>query len=243
VLLIISTYLFTAALDAPDSLKRWMLYVLVTALAVYCQLFAYLVVLAQWLSLRVKDVRLIGLRRMVFVGSALAVLTAPMVAFALFQNKGQLDWVQPLTSVRLLAFLRIFVGSAAATSAISSNTLLGFYAVLSVIGLATFHRQNSKTKRRGMMLVGWLILPITLIIVVSLRTPIFVDRFMLMCLPALLLLAAVGITRLLESKSQTYKAIAIAVVIALIGLSIAEDVKQYRALTAENNNWRNMTHV
>jgi mannosyltransferase len=239
-LLIVSTQLFIAATEEGGATKRWIAYVVVTALAAYCHLFSGFVVLAQWLSLRRRDLASIGTKRVLMIGGSLSVLTAPIVAFAAFQNKGQLDWVQPLTTDEFVGFLRTFVGSATATATVSNSVLLVAYALMCAAALTTLLRNWPRFRAHSNLLILWLMLPIAVTAFVSFKKSIFVDRFMLMCLPALLLLAAVGIVGLGDRRFLS-KLVSGAVVTAVIALSISEDLNQYRTLLTTKNNWRAMT--
>src|SRR5262249_35005394 len=59
-------------------------------------------------------------------------------------------------------------------------------------------------------------------------------RFMLMCLPALLLLVAVAISRSFQCTRMLHKVIGSTLLVALIAFSLSEDVRQYKTLPMTN---------
>src|SRR4029453_16433017 len=60
-------------------------------------------------------------------------------------------------------------------------------------GVRAYFRAESAFERwRYLVLLSWLFVPIAAAFVFSLRTPLMLDRYFIVCLPPLLLLAALG---------------------------------------------------
>jgi len=70
-------------------------------------------------------------------------------------------------------------------------------------------------------LLSWLFVPLVIGIVISLRKPVLVDRYFIICLPPLVLLAAVGISQIRPSW------ISVLSLIVLLSLSARGDFRYY----------------
>ena len=251
-LLILSTYLFAkVTLPRPDcakastsSQKLWAAYIVVSALAVYSQLFAVLVLAAQWLSPGFSTLKKVGLATVAKSICALALLTAPIAFFVLFQDKGQLSWVPPLSTDRFIRFIEVFTGSSSLLSAI--------YITLCLYAIVSFVRANAHTKQptgalavtaqktHQRLLILWLIFPIAITIVASTAIgPLFVDRLFVMCLPALVLLAGFSIVEM-GQISTLFQAISVTLLAAMIALSIQGNATVWRTIPPSRSDFQNM---
>jgi len=69
---------------------------------------------------------------------------------------------------------------------------------IAALGAARVRRGGDQTSEAWgyTLLFSWLVAPVVMVVTVSLVKPLFVPRFLSFCLPALLLLVAVGISRL-----------------------------------------------
>ena len=103
-LVVLSTYFFLRVIDSPSQKRYWVGYALMSGLAIYSHVFAYLVVLAQWLSLGYARLRLIDRRAAFWTVAGFILLTIPMNAFLLLKNQGQLSWVPRPAADLLLGF-------------------------------------------------------------------------------------------------------------------------------------------
>lgn len=112
-----------------------------------------------------------------------AVLLAPLAYFSLRQA-GQLNWVTTPSLSTLATLVRDFAG---ATVAIPAAAVLGWLGLLAGRGL-----------RRGgglslaVVALPWLVLPPVVLLAVSLVHPVYVERYVVFCLPALSVLVAAG---------------------------------------------------
>jgi mannosyltransferase len=236
-LLILSTYFFIAAMQSTRPKKLWAAYTVFGVLAVYCHLLAVFVLASNWISQWLPKRKGIDATRFLSIWAALGLLTAPAAVFAVMQNKGRLDWVPPLTWNRFGSFLHTFSGS-------TGKGLMILYAVLMVIAVAVLFqgaRPNNAGERRSVrLLVFWLVTPIALNLLLSLWKSIFVDHYMLMCLPPFLLLAAFGAVRLAALLNSRYWILGITIAV-VFGLSLSADEAQYRSLVTTKDNWSVMT--
>ena len=237
-LISLSTLLLVSALKAPRARGLWACYVLVSSLACYCQLLGVLVLAAQWLWILVNGFSL--LRSRITVLLLQAVLVAPSVWYAAFKNKGQLDWVPALSFDRFLGVLRWLAGVAGTGPAGTAVMLFlygGLCSLAVVVGIKS--RAGSRPSATSLLLL-WLLLPLGVITLVSAFRPILIDRFLLMCLPAILLLASSGIDSML-TRGRTSRWAGALAWIAVLTLSCYGSMLQYRVTTNQTNDYREMT--
>ncbi len=102
--------------------------------------------------------------------------------------------------------------------------------ILWIAGLvAIARRHDSEAFWRGMLIVSWAVLPSVITALISLRHPIFIQRYLIFSLPAMTLLAAVGMTTLRKMH------IGVVLVIALCAASIPSIMKDY---SKPREDWR-----
>lgn len=162
-------------------------HILTSGAALYAHFFAALVLLAQlvsWISLPRKFRRGSQLRDMLVI----AIIGLPLLVFIVSQSTSHLYWVQHPTAKEVYHLFTYFTGSG-----------LKFLLFLLAITLASrewwLHRDVAGALERWsfVFVAFWLLLPILLTLVVSHWQPILSPRFLLICLPAALLLFAQGL--------------------------------------------------
>jgi mannosyltransferase len=193
---------FVAAFREPSSRNR-RTYMLASVLAAYAHLYAWLMLAAHWLSLRgpcAKRMGIHGLRR-AWIGIGLASL--PLVIFAAKTGAGPIRWIQRPSFRDLLEFAEHISGNA-------GLPLLLLYAAACLIAIIPPQKQKmmkifrTEPDRaetdwdlwRLRFLLVWLFFPVTLTLLLSLARPLFLGRYFIFCLPALVILAAAGLARL-----------------------------------------------
>ena len=72
-------------------------------------------------------------------------------------------------------------------------------AALTEVGGRLFQRRLSWDSWRYQFLLLWLIVPVVFTVLISIVRPMFLARYLAFCLPALIVLAAVGLARLSKS--------------------------------------------
>jgi 4-amino-4-deoxy-L-arabinose transferase-like glycosyltransferase len=193
-LAILSSGFFVAALREPSRRNR-VGYVLASVLAVYAHLYALLLLAAQWLSVRGDEekTRSRPLRRAwIWIGLA----SLPLIVFAAKTGAGPIRWIQRPGFHDLLKFMEQMAGN-------DGLLLLFLYAAacLSAIvpqdGRTRLFRTEAKSDGWSVrFLLTWLLFPVALILVLSLARPLFLGRYFIFCLPALVILAAAGLAKL-----------------------------------------------
>jgi mannosyltransferase len=192
-LAILSSGFFVAALREPSRRNR-VGYVLASVLAVYAHLYALLLLTAQWLSVRGKKEPASSrpLRRTwIWIGSA----SSPLIVFAAKTGAGPIRWIQRPGFHDVLHFMEQMAGN-------DGFVLLGLYAAACLAAIVTYERKTgpfrTEDKSNGWsvrFLLIWLFFPVALILLLSLARPLFLGRYFIFCLPALVILAAAGLAK------------------------------------------------
>jgi uncharacterized membrane protein len=168
-------------------------YVLVSVLAVYAQFFAIFFLAAQWASLAWLPP---GSRskRFLLPVTCTIVLISPALYYMLFRRTHQLDWVTP-TRLKDLERLAYFL---AADSGKYHKALAALYLICAAAALiCLFARRQAAAeaqRRWSVMVVACCaILPVVITFALSFWVTLFGPRYLLMCLPPVILLAAQGL--------------------------------------------------
>jgi mannosyltransferase len=187
VLLLVTASFFFLVRGVQDVRPRdWTGWAVLAALAVWAHLLAALVVVAQvaWLFIERDSVR----RRQALVAvSGLGMLLLPLaLAVLLGSQSAQLDWLERPGPQQLPGLAEWFVESRA--------TLVVYFG-----GAVAALVVGARARERGpyTLLLLWLLVPPAVAFVASyLGDPVYLYRYFLICLPALVLLVAAGFARL-----------------------------------------------
>ena len=195
----LSSGFFVAAFREPSSRNRGT-YILASVLAAYAHLYALLMLAAHCLSLRgpcAKRMGGNGLRRAwIWIGLA----SLPLVIFAAKTGAGPIRWIQRPSLRDLLEFAEHISGNA-------GLPLLLLYAAVCLIAIIPPQKmmrirtepdtaEGDWAVWRLRFLLVWLLFPVALTLLLSLARPLFLGRYFIFCLPALVILAAAGLARL-----------------------------------------------
>jgi hypothetical protein len=126
-----------------------------------------------------------------------------MDLFVLLRSSTQLDWAPETTFPRIVSFFASLSGSPDQTelSHYSLWALLLLYSILVIIGIVTLSKSPSRsvdgfeTWYRAFFL-SWFVVPILLALAISARKPVLVNRYLMICLPPFIILAACGCSQL-----------------------------------------------
>lgn len=247
-LLVVSTYLFLSALEAPGRKLSWALYAGVSALALYSQVFAVFVLAGQWLVLSPARIHRAGISRLLFTGAAMGTLAAPLAAVMLLRNNGQLDWVPRPSLVGFLAVMQNIAGIDPGQSQLSLRAIAFFSLYLAALALAFVAvlniQQNdtarSKVRLAVLVISLWIVFPLVAMLCVSYLRPIFISRYLLMCVPAAVLLAAHGVVTLgsFFSRGRIFSSSSLLV---LLVLSLASTRTYFAGFHTYGHDWRGVT--
>jgi mannosyltransferase len=252
-LLLLCTYVFLLAIEEPRRNPLWLLYVFLCTLAIYTQVFAVFVLAAEWLVLLSNDrMHRIRFSKIVWVLGSIGILAAPL-ALALKHNNAQVDtWKHFNRSPGLSdvsELLQRIAGAKAGdvpTSAASVALLALYISVWAVAMLTIFRSGQGHAARPNTsnltiwMLAAWLALPVVVMFLLSLKLPMYSPRYLLMCVPAAVLLAGHGLStmRQIVAGKRFPSLLAFALMIAL---ALSSTLTYYSSFQVYGNDWRSVT--
>ena len=228
-LVTLSSLFFLKSIERP-SWGNWAGYALTSALAGYSHFFGLLVLLAHASSLLFLSPQGVPWTRWMIAWSSSGLLLFPLVHYGLLRSVAK----DPTVSETSLGqFVMAFTGY-------GGYPLLAVYLV-PVLIVAIFAVKNWSASwgtleswRYGFLLT-WLLLPILLALGVRSIEPVFVAKYLLGCLPALVLLAAAGISR------RRFPLLSGAVLIAIVALSARATFAYYTEV--EKEDWRGAANL
>jgi mannosyltransferase len=201
-----STLLFVRYLQEPSS-RTWWPWVLLTCLLGYAHFFGALVIGAQVLALLLRRGLPTPARRAWLGVAVIGLAHIPLAAFlALGGDKGQSEGLPDLTPVRFIgAFARLSGNLTLPNGPGESGwgeTLLGaplmvLVAIPCTVALVKLWRSRRSLDEHAwgiLLLTAWVLVPIGSIAVLSLAKPLFGARYFVEVIPAIALLAAVGLS-------------------------------------------------
>jgi uncharacterized membrane protein len=209
----LSSFYFLRAIEH-SSRMEWAAYILTATLAVYSHFFGLLVLGAHCASLMLVRPRTIPWRRLLVSFFTIGVLSIPLAIFALGRGTGQIAWVPRVVPHDAYDLFGSLVGR-------GRLLVLAYFVTCSIASFcalrAWLHSDKSFRTWNFAFLLSWLFVPILTGYVVSLWKPVFIDRYFIICLPPLVLLAAAGISQL---RPRWAFVGSLAVLLALSGQSI-----------------------
>jgi mannosyltransferase len=234
---------------AVDGRRRWWAgYGAAVAVAGVFNLFALLLLVAHWVSLLAARVRL---ARWLSAAAAAVVVLSPLIYLGYRQDRA-LGWVRR-ADFRTVA--------KTATDFAGSGPLLPLVIGLAVVGILAdlvyrhFYRPGRVRVPPAFTVTNvalpWLVLPPLILLGVSLVHPVYVERYVLFCLPALSLLCAAGLAWLARLAARTrlgsrgpIAAWALpAVIVAVLAAMLVVPQQQIRLTSARPDNLRGVAAV
>jgi hypothetical protein len=186
---------------------RWIAYVVVTVAALATQIFAFGVVIAQLAALALTQPRASKgdwVRRVLVPLLLMTPVLALPAAWFIFVRTG-LRWIPPPSMIDLITVPLVLAGQARAYRTLillgPAGAVLLFTNAVAMIPLVLLGR-NFMTKGRSpalwphAFLVLWFTIPVVGSFLASLVFPIFLDRYLIVVVPAIAILTAVGLSRL-----------------------------------------------
>lgn len=191
---VLASYLLVRAVDDPR--RRWFaFYGGALALLGYLELFALLLVPAHALALRMLARRDCGsrlARRWVAAVACAALAVAPLVVIGWLQ-RAQISWIHRPGWADASAMLASLAGGPLALAGVT----WAFLAFGCVRALAPARGRITPAGRRlALLALPWLVLPPAVMLAVSQVKPVYNIRYVVFCIPALALLAGLGLATL-----------------------------------------------
>ncbi|HKD84018.1 MAG TPA: glycosyltransferase family 39 protein [Terriglobales bacterium] len=229
-LVLLSTYFFVRAVEQCQR-RDWAWWMWISTLAFYTHDFAALVLIAQACSMLFKPEPQ-RWRPLLIRGTIILLLALPGLTYVLRASPENLHFAwMPQPSPREFLHLAAFYAGGGLKLAIAS--------VLWIAGvIAIWYRgrsgEDANAFWHGTLVVLWAVLPAILLAIVSLREPLFLQRYVIFSLPAWALLAAIGADLLRKWK------VGLVLLILLCGTSIPAIVN---AWSKPREDWRAACNV
>jgi mannosyltransferase len=226
--------------------RSWTWYTVWSILAVYAHFFALLVVAAQWTSLlwlrRAGDSTrdsaaerdLVDWPQFFTAARMFGYAMVPVVACGLKLGDSPIAWVPPLTLAGDWTTLVEFAGAHDLPASIALVSMALLALGLTAAGVATWRACHSQERSAAWPLIllwCWLVIPFAVVIAASVFRPMLLARFMIICLPPLVLLVAAGF----DSMPLTPR---IAAVAGAVALAVLATVNSYSAPLKGHDDWR-----
>jgi len=197
VLLAVLSSGFFVALARATSRRNFQGYILASVLAAYAHLYALLLLAAQWLA--APGWHRAGTRGLRRAWAWIGVACLPLIVFAAKTGAGPIRWISRPGIHDVIEFAQRLAGN-------DGWPLLLLYAVAGLFAIAPLRRitgmlRADAVEGNGRELWGlrwlliWLMLPVAITLLLSLARPLFLGRYFIFCLPALVTLAAVGLAK------------------------------------------------
>jgi mannosyltransferase len=241
-LVVLATYLFVLAVEG-DSVFCWLRYGAISAVAIYAHVFAAYVVFAHVLSLTLLH-RRPRLKHALASYALTALLVAPLLVVAQRSSILQRAFIKPPDVGSFVSLFLHLTGAGGVSTRGGRLLLLAYFVVCSAAILFMGRQALEQRKNRTTgtypptawsfwLILLWLVVPVLTSFIVSvLLTPSFFPRYLLVVLPALVIIAAIGVSSL---PSLSLQALAL---VGLLTFSIPPMLRYYGADFKEGQDWK-----
>ncbi len=171
-------------------------YILTSVLAVYAHLYAILLIVGHWMigsripRPEADQAPLANVRR---AWKIIGLAVLPLLIFVAKTGAGPIRWIQRPGFRDLFEFFEHLAGGTWVLALVYAAALV---AALIPAGKRLWKRDPSWEVWRCHFLLVWLLFPVVFTVLLSFARPVFLARYMIFCLPALLILVAAGLARL-----------------------------------------------
>jgi mannosyltransferase len=238
---VVATYLLLVAMQRGGA-RWWVAYAVAIVLTGVASLFALLILAAHGVTLlRARD----RSRLLPWLATAAAaiVVVGPLIVLGYGQDR-TLSWVTRPGVGTLRTMAALFAGS---------SVLIPLVAALAVCGIASGLGAAARRLEVTVVTVAlpWLVLPPLILLAASLVKPIYVERYVVFCQPALALLCAAGlawIARLVAASSAGRRTPALAwgapaVILVVLAVALIGPQRTVRFTSARPDNLRGVSAV
>src|SRR5579863_399207 len=166
----------------------------VSALLVYSHFYGALVVAAELLSLPIARPRGMHWSAILRPVRLLALFTLPVVAFLAVRGASQMNWIPRVSFASLWSDFVLFTGN--------GGSPLAVIVVAAMLVALRSWRESWRADRRSFQnwslaaMWSWAAFPVLAVLAGSVWRPLFLTRYLIVCLPALILVVAIGIFRI-----------------------------------------------
>jgi len=170
-------------------------YIIISTLMVYNHFFGLLILLSQALSVPFLCHEKINLKMLLLCILSIAFLVAPVGLYILYMGGSELGWIRSPSLTDLINLFKKLTGDTG-----NGRLLLLYFfpCFLALIISAQRFRESGLTELfwRYAFLLSWMLTPIATAFLFSLVKPVFIHRYLITSLIPLVLLVAVGLSRI-----------------------------------------------
>ena len=197
-LVTLSSYFFVLSLKFPTR-RNWSFYIATSVLSIYAHLFGVLVLASQAFSLIFLRRRQHPWMPPLVSAGVIGILTTPL-AVLIYRRASNpyvpFSWVPKPTLHGIYDLFYSLAGNADFPTSRGGKSILVVCFAMCLLALMplvkSWHRHSWELWCVG-LLVSWLFVPLALILLISVFQPMMVNRYLLICVPAVSLLVARGI--------------------------------------------------
>jgi len=193
--------------------RRWQTaYTLASILAVYAHLYALLLLVAHGLVLQRAGIPIDGQSRPKVMFDlrrawiTIGIAVSPLIVFVAKTGAGPIRWIHRPGITDVWNFWRYFAGGVPLLAAAS------LVLIVARLGGRLWAKDQGWEAWRVQFLAVWLLFPILITLLLSVAKPVFYPRYMIFCLPPLLILFAFALASL---PSRWIRATAVCAVLVL----------------------------
>jgi mannosyltransferase len=230
-----SAWLFARFVETRGA-RRGIAWAAVSALLVYSHFYGALVVAAELLSLAIARPSEMHCNAILRPARWLAFFTLPVFAFLAVRGASQMDWIPRVSFGSLWPDFVLFAGNA--------GWPLAVILIAAMLAALWSWRESWRADRRSFenwshaAVWSWAAFPVLAVLAGSAWRPLFLTRYLIVCLPALILLLAVGIFRI---RPVAVRVLAFAAIALLSARGILSYYKS--DFGAYHEDWRGATRA
>lgn len=184
----LTTLLLLRSMES-QRLAHWLAYGVTAGIGLYAHFFVGLIIIAQAITVVVRsDLRPSARNAAACLGPLLCA-AFPLALFFRGQTGGQIDWIPRTTLGTIVPTFKALTG-------LGGRALLVAYFVATVLGLVAIARSAGRERTNGLVLAMTCSIPLALTFGISLAVPIVRPQYLIVVVPMLALLAAIGVFRL-----------------------------------------------
>lgn len=234
----LSSAFFIEFLRQPSQRSR-IGHIVTSILAVYAHFYAGLLIITQWLSLRLLEPTKLGKNSPPSDAKKnwpwIVTLVSPVILFVGTTGAGPLSWIKRPGLKEIYEYYEQLLGNGGIPLLLAY--LFACVAALVPVGRRSFQRHAAWDAWRYQFLLLWIFFPLVFTVVVSIARPLFLARYLIFCLPAIILLAAVGLGRLPR------KWMLVAALLLFVGLSLRGTLSYYdHDFGGQREDWRTASY-
>ena len=221
--------------------QNWVAYAGISVLAIYAHLFGAFVLAAHWMSLLFRSYRGVPWKGLFSSTVAIGVLSVPLAELVVQRSRHTavpFSWVPRPTLHGIYDVFYTLSGNGEFAGSEGGKPIVLAYLLACIAaiswGAIMWRRKRAEEFWRVGFLFSWLFIPLFLVLLISLRQSMFLNRYLLICVPALVLLAAAGIGTIKRRDLM------IAAALLMLCLSVS-GISQYYHFRGGRQEWKSAT--